>query len=73
MANTCNITEIKLDRSTLPGDGQKVEWQTYDDLNSQEWKQGIFLAEDDLFCEGFDNVHSKWDLAFDVHCWRPIE
>lgn len=66
------ITVIQIDRSTLPSDGQKVEWQTYDDFNKAEWKQGLFLAEDQLFCVGFSSVHSKWDLAFDVHRWRPI-
>ncbi len=65
--------EIKIDRSTLPADGQKIEWQTYDDINNDTWQQGTFCEGDDLFCVGFEDTCSNWDQSFNVFHWRAIE
>ncbi|WP_372772130.1 hypothetical protein [Mangrovibacterium sp.] len=65
--------EIKIDRSTLPSDGQKVEWQTYEDLNNQKWKQGIYHEDEECFSEHFEDIATKWDLVWDVFHWRPID
>lgn len=65
--------EIKIDRSTLPSDNQKVEWQTYNELGTEEWKQGTFAEGDDLFLVGFEESTSQWDMSFDVFQWRALE
>lgn len=65
--------EIKIDRSTLPADGQEVEWQTQNDIDNNTWKQGTFSAGEDLFCVGFEDSCSSWNQSFDVHHWRPYE
>lgn len=64
---------IEIDRSTLPEDGQKVEWQTYDEDGTDLWQQGIFVDEDDLFCVGFSDTHKKFTQAWDVHHWRQLD
>jgi hypothetical protein len=66
------MIEIKLDRQTLPNDGQKVKWQTTSDINNRSWKEGIFSEGDDLFCVGFEKTAHKWDTAWDVHFWEPL-
>jgi len=65
--------EIKIDRSTLPKDGQKIKWQTQDDFDLNQWKEGQFCEGDDIFCEGFENIASKWDLSFSVLHWIAID
>jgi len=66
------LVEIKIDRSTLPNDGQRVKWQTYEDANKRIWKEGVFSAGEDCFCEGFDDVVRKWDLIWNVFHWRAF-
>ena len=39
--------EIKLDRTTLPTDKQKIKWQTQQDVNKGTWKEGTFTEGDD--------------------------
>ena len=65
--------EIKIDRSTLPADGQKIKWQTYDDFNNQAWKEGTFNAGDDLFTVGFSDTAHDWNQSFGVLHWLPIQ
>lgn len=67
------ITNIKINKKTLPKDKQKVEWQTYQDINNNSWKQGVFVSGDNLFCIGFGDSHSKWDSSFDVFHWRKLK
>lgn len=55
--------EIKLDRATLPKDGQPVKFQTQD----EDWHEGYFIDEDDLFWINDD----KWYPAFDILKWEP--
>lgn len=56
--------EIKIDRTTLPKDGQKVSFEDED----LQWHKGIFRAGDDLFV-----VNSrKWFRVWDVIRWEPI-
>ena len=68
------LIEIKIDKSSLPKDGQKVRWQTQKDYNKEVWKEGIFSAGngDDLFCVGFEDKVEKWDMAFDVLHWQLL-
>jgi len=66
-------TKIKIDHSTLPADGQKVEWQTYQEDGTENWKQGTFVEGDDLFCVGFSDTHKDFNQAWDVYHWRPLE
>ena len=64
--------EVKIDRKTLPKDGQKIKWQTKIDFDKNEWKEGVFSSGDDLFCIGFGITHNDWDLSFKVLHWIPI-
>lgn len=56
--------EIKLDRSTLPKDGEHIKFKD----DNEEWHEGHF-------CEGDDIFHisdSVWFFAWHVHEWEPI-
>lgn len=57
------ITHLKLDRSTLPNDGQRISFQT----QNEEWHEGYFVSGDDLFWIN----ESKWYPAFDIVSWKP--
>lgn len=67
-----NMIEIKIDKKTLPKDGQKVKWQTYHDINNEIWKEGTFNQKEGIFCVGFDDNADKWDLALQVHHWESF-
>lgn len=74
------LTEIKIDRKSLPNDGQKVKWQTFPDYNNDVWKEGVFAFDDEeneeddgMFLVGFGPTHSYWDLSYKVHHWQPLE
>lgn len=56
------IVYIKLDRTSLPKDGQSVYFQT----QNEEWHQGYFIGGDDLFWIN----ESKWYTAFDIVSWK---
>lgn len=66
------MTEIKIDRNSLPEDGQRIKWQTKADIDSETWKEGTFCAGDDIFCEGFEGSADAWDLVWDVYHWEPL-
>lgn len=57
--------EIELDKTTLPEDGQKVEFHV---LEEGEWYTGEYFSEDQLF----EKNKRKWWNAFSVDMWRPI-
>ena len=67
------MTEIKIDRSTLPKDGERVKWQTYEDLCEEVWKEGIFSEGDDIFCIGFGDTAKDWNLSWQVQHWESLE
>jgi len=58
------VVHLKLDRSTLPKDGQRVSFQT----QNEEWHEGYFVSGDDLFWIN----ESKWYPAFDIVSWKYI-
>jgi hypothetical protein len=62
--------EPRLDPKSLPNDNALVEWQTYADVNKEEWQQGIYNAEDLLFAQGFVGPTRHWSSAFEVIQWR---
>lgn len=66
--------EIKIDRTTLPADGQKVRWQTHSDFDNNTWQQGVFSQQDEsgIFCVGFKNTVSKFNSSWDVIYWEPL-
>lgn len=66
------MTEIKIDRETLPNDGQKIKWQTQADIDNDNWKEGTFYEGDDIFCIGFEDSTDKWNLVWDVHHWEAL-
>jgi hypothetical protein len=66
------MIEIKIDRATLPKDGQKIRWQTQSDIINGTWKEGVFGEEEDAFNVGFEDVVQHWDLAWDVHHWEVL-
>lgn len=57
--------EIKIDRTTLPRDGEHVRFKD----DKEEWHEGYFVAGDDLF-----HVNdSKWFFVWYVHEWESLE
>lgn len=70
------MTEIKIDPTTLPKDGQKVRWQTYSDQNKGEWKTGVYADDNGyglfLYNVREDGTTSNWDLMWDVFHWEEI-
>lgn len=57
-----SVVHIKLDRSTLPKDGQSVSFQTQD----EEWHDGYFIDSADLFWINDDTFFP----AFDIVSWK---
>lgn len=55
--------EIKIDRTTLPEYGRKVEFKT---LREEEWYTGTFEGPDDLFVKNC----RKWWSSWEVIEWR---
>lgn len=55
--------EIKIDKTTLPEDGQIVKF--YD---GDEWRDGEYLAEDEMFYVS----PKEWFFAWQIHEWEPI-
>ncbi len=70
-------TEIKIDPATLPADRQKVKWQTQEDFDKGEWKEGEYQDDDGyglfLYNVKEDGTTSDWDLMWDVLSWEGIE
>lgn len=65
MSEESKFTQTKMDRSTLPADGAKVEFQT----NKAEYLTGTFHEKEDLFlCSKDDFYYSR-----EVVEWRNIE
>lgn len=69
------MIEIKIDPRTLPKDGQKVRWQTQDDIDEREFKEGEYSEPDGLFL--YNQIEpeefSNWDTVYDVHHWELID
>jgi hypothetical protein len=66
------LIEVKIDRKTLPLDGQRIKWQTPKDQMLNRWKEGVFSQGDDLFLVGFNETSYDWDLADNVIHWTKI-
>lgn len=66
------IVDIKIDRSSLPKDDSKIEWQTQNDFDNEVWQKGMFCDGDDNFLVGFTESHSNWSLVWEVLHWRYI-
>jgi len=56
------VIHLKLDRTTLPKDGQYISFQTQD----EDWHDGYFVDGDDLFWIN----ENKWYPAFDIVSWK---
>lgn len=67
------ITYVKIDRHTLPKDGQQVKWQTHEDYTEEKWKEGTFSEGDDFFLVGFKKSASDWDSSEDVYRWQVLD
>lgn len=64
MSNEYPRIEIKLDKSTLPQDGQKVKYYT-----GEYWKEGIYDDKEQMFSVDSKDFHFAWD----VHEWQPVD
>lgn len=60
-------TEIKIDVSTLPTHGQRVEFETYTHTNIL----GYYDAEEEAFIP-FDDEGLLPVTHFDVYKWKPL-
>lgn len=59
-----NTIEIKIDKTTLPKDGQKVAFQD----NDEHWHDGEFSSGDDLFVTNDNKAY----IAGDIVCWCDL-
>ena len=57
--------EIKIDRSTLPRDGQIVRFDTY----TEEGLTGQFFDRDELILTN----DAQWKSVWEVYSWEPLE
>lgn len=67
------MIEIKLEKSTLPKNNQKVKWQTNEDFDNKTWKEGTYSDDGQVFIYGYDEVSNIFDSAFSVLHWQPIK
>lgn len=58
--------EIKFDKTTLPSNNQRVKYRNLDTL---EWKEGVYLEEDELF---YTNSN-EWEFAGMVDIWESLD
>ena len=58
--------EVKIDKSTLPNDGEKVSWLS---LNDDTWYIGTYIDEDEVFVTATNKPH----FAFSIIEWCKIE
>lgn len=69
--------DIKIDYSSLPKDGQEVLWQTHEDENNGEWKEGIFSMDETeglfLYDLSKEQTTNKWNTMWEVIHWKPIK
>ena len=56
--------KIKIDRSTLPHDGQIIMFDTY----TKEGLTGLFFDGEDLILTNED----QWITVWEVYSWEPI-
>lgn len=70
------MTEIKIDTTTLPKDGQEVKWQTHSDQDNGEWKKGVYSDDEGygLFLYNLreDQTTSHWDIMWEVLHWEAL-
>lgn len=75
------MPKIELDKNTLPKDGQHVKWLVW--INDVEaiWKEGEYLAKEQLFIRGpFNGSYSSsltisdedFDSAWHVLRWEAV-
>lgn len=65
-------TEIKIDPSTLPQDGQFVRWQTTQQDGSHFWIEGVYHQGKNWFTSGFKSVKDKRFYSNDVVHWEAL-
>lgn len=62
------VTEIKIDKTTLPPDGLLVEFQTHKMWNNEQWAIGSFIAGDDLFWINSSIFYNSNEVLY----WRCV-
>ncbi len=68
--NNMEIIEIKLDQSTIPQHNQKVRWQNLNDYSENVWKEGVYDADEEIFCVGNEDEVSDFDSVWQVARWQ---
>ena len=56
--------EIKIDRTTLPDDNQRVRFKNYND----DWWEGVYIEEENMFWVNESIFYSAWL----VHEWELV-
>jgi hypothetical protein len=64
------MPQIKLDITTLPDHERKVKFQIVG-MDSRDWIEGIYLADEELFFVGFEDSGEVID-AFRVDEWEYL-
>ena len=53
------VTEIKLDETTLPKDGQKVKFF----IPRDGWEEGEYLSKEQMFLFDGGKFHYAWEVS----------
>lgn len=66
--------EVKIDKRTLPKDGQLIKWQTHSDQDNDIWKTGTYSDNDGfgLFLYNTSEKGAKRDKMWDVLHWKCL-
>lgn len=54
------MTEIKFDKSTLPKEGDKVNFKV---LKTEEWRVGLYGDEDEIFAVTTGEYYFAWEVS----------
>ncbi|MET3114340.1 hypothetical protein AAKU52_002074 [Pedobacter sp. CG_S7] len=61
--------EVRLDKNTLPKDGQDVKFQTVIDEDYGTWQEGIYNAKYESIYVSKNEIYDMWG---DVVRWEPL-
>lgn len=61
--------EVKLDKNTLPQDGQEVKFQTVIDEDYGTWQEGFYKAKEEYIYVSRNEIYDMWG---DVVRWEPV-
>ena len=61
--------EVRLDKNTLPQNGQEVKFQTVIDEDYGTWQEGFYKAKEEHIYVSKNEIYDMWG---DVVRWEPV-